>query len=50
MINDIEKVLYSEEESIKGLNKIGSISFVPSTAGLLISSYVIHDLMKGEIK
>lgn len=41
-------VLYSEEESIKGLTKIGSISFVPSSAGLLISSYVVLDLIKGE--
>jgi len=41
-------VLYSKEESIKGLNKIGSISFVPSSAGLLISSYVIRDLIKGD--
>ncbi len=41
-------VIYSEEESIKGLGKIGSISFVPSIAGLLISSYIINDLIKGE--
>ena len=41
-------VLYSEEESIKGLEQIGSISFVPSVAGLLITGYVVKDLLKGE--
>lgn len=41
-------VLYSDEESIKGLDKIGTIAFVPSVAGLLISSYVILDLIKGD--
>lgn len=38
-------VAYSKEESIKGLEKIGSISFVPSSVGLLISSYVVLDLL-----
>lgn len=41
-------VAYSEEESVKGLEKIGSISFVPSSVGLLISSYVILDILKKE--
>lgn len=41
-------VLYSKEESIKGLDKIGSIAFVPSTAGLLITGYVINDLIGGK--
>lgn len=39
-------VTYSKEESIKGLDKIGSISFVPSSVGLLISSYIINDLIR----
>lgn len=43
-------VAYSKEESVKGLEKIGSISFVPSSVGLLISSYVILDLIKGDTK
>ena len=39
------KVLYSEEEPIK--NKIpGSISFVPSVAGLIIAGEVIKDILK----
>lgn len=41
-------VAYSKEESIKGLDKIGSISFVPSSVGLLISGYVVRDLIKGD--
>lgn len=39
-------VLYSKEESVKGLEKIGSMAFVPSSAGLLISSYVVLKLIK----
>lgn len=42
------KVVYSEEIPIKGLEKIGSTSFVPSTAGLLLSSIVINDFLEGE--
>ena len=38
-------VAYSCEESIKGLEQIGSMSFVPSSVGLLISSYVILNLI-----
>lgn len=38
-------VLYSKEEPIKGLDKIGSISYVPSVAGLLITSYVINSII-----
>lgn len=41
-------VAFSKEESIKVLEKIGSISFVPSSVGLLISSYVVLDLIKGD--
>ena len=41
-------VAYSCEESVKGLDKIGSISFVPSSVGLLISSHVINNLLSGD--
>ena len=38
---------YSEEEPIKyNSNVIGSNSFVPSSAGLLIASYVVRDICK----
>lgn len=48
------KVLYSEEEPVKpehkgeeaGRNVPGSISFVPSVAGLMIAGEVIKDLIK----
>lgn len=40
------KVLYSKEEAIKTEGNIGSISFVPSVAGLIISGEVIKDLIK----
>ena len=40
------KVLYSKEEAIKTEKNIGSISFVPSVAGLIISGEVIKDLIK----
>lgn len=40
------KVLYSEEEPIKSEGEIGSISFVPSVAGLMIAGEVIKDLIK----
>ncbi len=49
------KVLYSKEEPIvpkegeKRANVPGSISFVPSSAGLLIASEVIKDLIKGDV-
>ncbi len=47
-------VLYSTEQPIEvepigdtaGKNNVGSISFVPSTAGLLIAGYVINDIIK----
>lgn len=40
------KVLYSKEEPIKTGSRIpGSISFVPSAAGLLIAGEVIRDLL-----
>ncbi|MCI8654470.1 MAG: tRNA threonylcarbamoyladenosine dehydratase [Clostridia bacterium] len=41
------KVVYSKEEPIKLNNKgIGSISFVPSVAGLIIAGEVIKDIIK----
>lgn len=40
------KVLYSEEEPIKSPDFISSISFVPSSAGLLIAREVILDIVK----
>ncbi len=42
------KVLYSEEEPIKheGGSTPGSISFVPSVAGLMIAGEVIRDRIK----
>ena len=48
------KVLYSKEEPIKIIGrteekvKAGSISFVPSVAGLIIAGEVIKDIIKGE--
>ncbi|MCM1370531.1 MAG: tRNA threonylcarbamoyladenosine dehydratase [Clostridium sp.] len=39
-------VVYSEEESVKTGEVIGSNSFVPAIAGLLCSSYVINDIIK----
>ena len=49
------KVLYSKEEPIKprknleGVKQVpGSISFVPSVAGLIIAGEVIKDILKGE--
>jgi tRNA A37 threonylcarbamoyladenosine dehydratase len=41
------KVLYSKEESIKTGGRLpGSVSFVPSVAGLIIAGEVIKDLIK----
>ena len=41
------KVVYSKEEPIKVENKVpGSISFVPSVAGLIISGEVVKDIIK----
>lgn len=41
------KVLYSEEEPVKqpGISTPGSISFVPSVAGLIIAGEVIKDIL-----
>ena len=41
-------VLFSREEPVKnGSRTPGSISFVPSAAGLLIAGYVVNDLLRG---
>ena len=52
------KVLYSEEQPIKplkkaensppGRNSPGSVSFVPSVAGLILAGEVIKELLKSE--
>ena len=38
-------VVYSEEQPLK-INKLGSISYVVGTAGLLCTNYVINDILK----
>jgi len=41
------KVVYSEEEAIRlNAKELGSVSFVPSVAGLVIASEVIKDMLK----
>lgn len=40
------KVVYSKEEPVKKSQIPGSISFVPSVAGLLMAGEVVKDLMK----
>ena len=41
------KVVYSKEEPIKTGDRIpGSVSFVPSVAGLIIASEIVKDLIK----
>lgn len=43
-------VVSSTEQPIKTSTKtLGSTSFVPATAGLLCASYVINDILKGEV-
>ena len=39
-------VLYSKEKPTEYKGKIGSISYVPSVAGLLITSYVINKFLE----
>ena len=39
-------VLYSKEQPTEFKGKIGSISYVPSVAGLLLTSYVINKFIK----
>ena len=38
-------VVYSEEQPLK-INKLGSISYVVGTAGLLCTNYVVNDIIK----
>ena len=41
------KVVYSKEQSIEtNTRTIGSVSFVPSVAGLIIAGEVVKDLLK----
>jgi len=42
------KVVYSKEEPIVNNDCLGSVSFVPSVAGLLIASEVVKDLINGD--
>ena len=37
-----------ESGKIKGISTIPSISFVPAAAGILLASYVINDIIKGD--
>ena len=39
------KVVYSEEEPLRGERPPGSVSFVPSVAGLIIAGEVVKDLI-----
>ena len=39
-------VLYSKEIPVKTKDKIGSISYVPSVAGLLLTSFVINKIIE----
>ena len=43
------KVVYSTEEPVANHRTPGSISFVPGTAGLLIASAVVRDLLGKEV-
>lgn len=38
-------VVYSEEQPLK-MNKLGSISYVVGTAGLLCTNYIVNDILK----
>ena len=42
------KVVYSKEEPVVNNDVLGSVSFVPSVAGLLIASEVVKDIIKDE--
>ena len=39
-------VLYSSEKPLEYKGKIGSISYVPSVAGLMLTSYVINNYLE----
>lgn len=45
-INSKIYVICSDEKPIKTIKKIGSNSFVPATAGLLCTNYIINDIMR----
>lgn len=47
-INEKVMVVYSKEKPIKSKNCISSISYVPSTAGILCASYIINTIIKDE--
>ena len=47
-INSKIMVICSTEKPVKVKEKVGSISYVPSVAGLLITSYVINDILGGK--
>ncbi len=40
-------VVYSKEHPIKTKESVGSVSMVPNAAGILLASYVLNDIMKG---
>lgn len=40
-------IVICSTEKPKEIKKLGSISFVPSVAGILITSYIINDILKG---
>ena len=40
------KVIYSKEQPLPFKGKIGSISYVPSIAGLMLASYVINEFLE----
>lgn len=44
-IKDKVMVICSSEKPIKVKDKVGSISYVPSVAGLLCTSYIINDII-----
>ena len=47
--NEKNKIMViSSSEKPKEIKKLGSISFVPSVAGIYITSYIINDIIKGE--
>lgn len=47
-INTKIPVVSSDEECIKVSDHIGSISYVPAVAGLLITHYIINDIIGGK--
>ena len=47
--NEKNKIMViCSSEKPKDIKKLGSISFVPSVAGIYITSYIINDIIKGE--